>query len=183
MLDSTPVLIGAGQFTHRGDAAEAPVPLELLKIAVGRAAADAGLPAAALRQLDGVAVVGFSIDAPGALAELPIPRLSNPPASLARALGAAPHWSALTEMGGNAPQHLINTVCERISQGENQFVLLAGAEFLGAVMHRLKRNLTFEGYGDLAGDGDDGPPQRVGDSRAGSSAQETLHGLGQKRLQ
>ncbi len=178
MRDTTPVLVGAGQFTYRGDPANAPAPLALLRTVAMSAAADAGLSINALRDLDGVAVVGFTVDAPGALAALPVPRLTHPPASLARAIGAAPRWAAYTEMGGNAPQHLINTICERIAAGENEFVLAAGAEFLGSLMQKLKSGLPFEGYGDGPGDGDDGLPRRVGDSRAGSSAQETLHGLG-----
>jgi hypothetical protein len=45
MHDNTPVLIGAGQFAHRGKAANAPTPLQLIKIAAEKAAADAGLGA------------------------------------------------------------------------------------------------------------------------------------------
>ena len=88
MRDDTPFLIGAGQFTYRGGAADSPTPLGLLKIAAERAAKDAGLEPAAL------AVVGFTIDAPGQLAQMPIPRMKNPPASFAKAVGAAPRWSA-----------------------------------------------------------------------------------------
>ena len=84
MRDDTPVIIGAGQFTYRGPATSSPSPLELLKIAAERAVADSGLGAGVLAQLDGVAVVGFTIDAPGALSQLPFPRLKNPPASFAR---------------------------------------------------------------------------------------------------
>ena len=117
MLETTPVLIGGGQFTYRGEPAQAPTPLELITMVSLEAAGDARLSADSLRGLDGLAVVGFAIDAPGALAELPVPRLTNPPASLARTLGASPRWSPYTQMGGNSPQHLINTICERIAKG------------------------------------------------------------------
>ena len=174
MLDQTPVLIGAGQFTHRGPAGEAPSPLRLLRIAAEAAAKDAGLAAGALAGLDAVAVVGFAVDAEGALAQLPIPRLTNPPAALARALGAAPRWAPYTQMGGNSSQHLINTLCARIAAGETDFALAVGGEFLGSLMRRLSQNLGFEGY-----ETDEGadPPERVGDGRPGTSAQETAHGL------
>ena len=43
MDERTPVLIGAGQFTYRGDPASSPSPTALLKIAAERAAQDAGL--------------------------------------------------------------------------------------------------------------------------------------------
>ena len=35
-------------------------------------------------------IVGFTIDAPGGFQNLPFPRLKNPPASFARAVGAEP---------------------------------------------------------------------------------------------
>ncbi|HTX51022.1 MAG TPA: acetyl-CoA acetyltransferase, partial [Caulobacteraceae bacterium] len=106
MEDNTPVLIGQGQFTYHGAPAEAPSPLQLLLKATGAAARDAGLTRQALAGLDGVGVVAFAIDAEGALAALPVPRLSNPPASLARRLDASPRWSAYTQTGGNSSQHL-----------------------------------------------------------------------------
>lgn len=173
-LDSTPVLIGAGQFTHRGPAADAPVPLELIKIAAIRAAADAGLSEAQLAGIDALGVVGFAIDAEGALAQLPVPRLHNPPASLAKALGARPRWAAYSHMGGNASQHMINTVAERIASGETDFALAVGGEFLGSVMKRLAQNLPFDGYGD----DEVGPPLRIGDGRPGVIEHEAAHGLG-----
>ena len=84
MHDDTPVLIGAGQFTYRGEAANSPPPLELLKVAAERAALDAGLKGSDLADRDALAVVAFSIDAPGGLSKLPLPRLSDPPASIGR---------------------------------------------------------------------------------------------------
>ena len=176
--ESTPVIIGAGQFTHRGGAASAPAPLELIRIAALAATKDAGLAESALSGLDAIGVVGFAFDSEGALARLPVPRRTNTPASLARALGAAPRWSAQTHMGGNASQHLINTMAERIAAGESDFGLAVGGEFMGSLMKRLSGNLGFEGYGDGPGDGDDGPPMLIGDGRSGVTPQEDAHGLG-----
>ena len=174
MHDNTPVLIGAGQFTYRGKAADAPTPLRLIEIAAKAAAADAGLSEAALTGLDGLGVVAFAIDAEGGLRGLPVPRLVNPPASLAKALGAAPRWSAYTQMGGNSSQHLINVVAERIAAGETDFALAVGAEFLGSLMKKLRDGASFEGYGDNESE----PPLRVGDGRPGTSPYETAHGMG-----
>lgn len=174
MQDNTPVLIGAGQFTYKGAANESPSPLDLLKLAATAAARDAGLPEAALAGLDGVAVVGFTIDAPGGFQQLPFPRLKNPPASLARALGASPSWSTYSHMGGNSPQQLVNTACERIARGDNDLVFASGAEFLGSLMKRLKGGASFEGWGDDITE----EPARIGDPRPGSTAQENLHGMG-----
>ncbi len=173
MLDTTPVLIGAGQFTYRGPPGEAPTPLALIDIAARAAANDAGLAPAALARLDAIGVVGFTIDAEGALSRLAVPHLVNPPASLAKALGAAPRWSVYTQMGGNSPQHLINVICERIAAGETDFALAVGAEFLGSLMRRLTRGLPLDGYGDEEGR----PPERLGEPRAGTTPREAAHGL------
>ena len=81
-------------------------------------------------------------------------------------------------MGGNASQHLINTMAERIAAGESDFGLAVGGEFMGSLMKRLSGNLGFEGYGDGPGDGDDGPPMLIGDGRSGVTPQEDAHGLG-----
>src|SRR4051794_31177451 len=102
MRDDTPVLIGAGQFTYRGAAENSPTPLELLKIAAEKAAADAGLAGSVLARIDALAVIAFSIDAPGALSRLRAPRLADPPASLAAALGAAPRAAVYGTTGGNS---------------------------------------------------------------------------------
>ncbi|WP_454716373.1 acetyl-CoA acetyltransferase [Caulobacter segnis] len=174
MRDDTPVLIGAGQFTYRGEAGNSPSPLELLKTAAERAVLDAGLAGSVLADLDALAVVAFSIDAPGGLSKLPLPRLADPPASLARAVGAAPAWSVYTETGGNSPQQAVNVVCERIAKGESQLALVTGAEFLGSLMKRMKGGLGFEGWGDDI----TSTPQRIGDPRPGVTRQEGAHGLG-----
>ncbi|HEX6859210.1 MAG TPA: acetyl-CoA acetyltransferase [Caulobacteraceae bacterium] len=174
MRDDTPVLIGAGQFTYRGAPADSPSPLELLKIAAERAALDAGLEAGALRGLDALAVVGFTIDAGGGLSQLPFPRLTNPPASFARAVGASPRWSVYSHMGGNSPQQAVNTLCERIAGGEAEFGLAVGAEFLGSLMKRLKGGLGFAGW---EAPEEEGEPERIGDPRPGVTPQEAAHGL------
>ena len=91
MDDRTPVLIGAGQFTYRGEPGASPSPTALLKIAAERAALDAGLKPEALAGIDTLAVVGFTIDAPGG-GRL-VPHSTNPPASLAKRLGADPAYA------------------------------------------------------------------------------------------
>ncbi|MEO8927161.1 MAG: acetyl-CoA acetyltransferase, partial [Caulobacteraceae bacterium] len=173
MLDTTPVLIGAGQFTWRGSPDAGPPPLALVAIAARAAAVDAGLSPAALAGLDAIGVVGFVMDTEGDLARLPVPRLANPPASLAKALGADPRWAVYSHPGGNSPQHLINSVCERIAAGETDFALAVGAEFMRSLMHRLGHGQPFDGWGD----DEAGPPRRVGDPRPGTTLWERAHGL------
>ena len=175
MHEDTPVLIGAGQFTYRGEANVSPSPLRMIKIAAERAAADAGLGAEKLAGLDALAVVGFTLDAPGNTGRFPFPRLHNPPASLAKRLGANPRYAVYTHMGGNTPQQLVNALCERIARGENDFALAVGAEFMGALTKRLRTGASFDDYEteDELGD-----PDRFGDPRPGVSPYEQRHGLG-----
>jgi acetyl-CoA C-acetyltransferase len=172
MDDRTPVLIGAGQFTYRGDPAVSPSPTALLKIAADRAAADAGLPEGALAGIDALAVVGFTVDAPGG-GRL-VPHSTNPPATLARRLGAAPQWSVYSHMGGNSPQQMVNAMAERIARGDNAFALIVGCEFLGSATKRLTKGLGFADWDDA----DELPgPERIGDPRSGVSPYEARHGL------
>lgn len=172
MGDNTPVLIGAGQFTYRGEPGQSPSPVALLKIAAERAALDAGVGAAGLAAIDDLAVVGFTIDAPGS--KRVMPHSTNPPASLAKRLGANPRWSVYSAMGGNTPQYLINTLAERIARGETDLALTVGCEFLGSATKRLTRGLGFDDWDE---DEDLPAPQRIGDPRPGSTPYEARHGL------
>lgn len=171
MRDDTPVLIGAGQFTYRGDALVSPSPLQLLRTATERTAADAGVAIEALADLDVIDVVGFAIDSPGG--RNPLPRPKNPPRSLAKSLGAQPRTARYSYMGGNTPQYLINAACERIARGEGDFALIVGAEFLGSLRKRAAAGSDFAGWDD----GESEPPERVGDPRPGVTQQEAAHGL------
>ena len=171
MRDDTPVLIGAGQFTFRGDPLTSPSPMQLLMTATERAASDAGISSGALAALDLIDVVGFAVDSPGG--RNPLPRPKNPPRSLAKLLGADPRVARYSHMGGNTPQYLINAACERIARGESDLALIVGAEFLGSLRKRAAAGSDFAGWDD----GETEPPERVGDPRPGVTPQEAAHGL------
>ncbi|MBP6876810.1 MAG: acetyl-CoA acetyltransferase [Phenylobacterium sp.] len=173
MDERTPVLIGAGQFTYRGDPAASPSPTALLKIAAERAAQDAGLDPEKLSKIDTLAVVGFTIDAPGG-GRL-VPHSTNPPATLAKRIGADPKYAVYSHMGGNSPQQLVNIVSERIAKGETDLALVVGCEFLGSATKRLTKGLGFADWDDA----EELPaPERIGDPRPGVTAYEAKHGLG-----
>jgi acetyl-CoA C-acetyltransferase len=172
---NTPVLIAAGQFTYRGDAAACPPPIEMCAIAARTALYNVGLDEGLLSTLDGLGVVGFTIDAGGNTSKLPIKRAKNPPNALARALGANPSWRTYTHAGGNTPQALVNETAERIANGHNKFVLLVGAEFLGSLMKQIQG-----GHVDALNAhhiDDEKPPEIFGDGRAGCTPHEAAHGL------
>jgi acetyl-CoA C-acetyltransferase len=175
MDERTPVLIGAGQFTYRGDPGASPSPTTLLKIAAERAAADSGIGAKGLAAIDALAVAGFTIDAPGSKRGM-IPHSTNPPALLSKWIGAAPRWSVYSEMGGNTPQYLINTLAERIAKGETQLALTVGCEFLGSATKRATRGLSFDDWSAVEDETLE-TPQRIGDARPGVTPYEARHGL------
>lgn len=164
----TPVLVGAGQQTFRGTS---PIgPTAMMAEVARSAAADAGLAGAPFPSVDLMGVVGFTVDVSP---EFPLPRVPDPPAALAEALGIAPRRSVYTHMGGNTPQSLVGWAADAIAAGEADTVLLAGAEFLGSLM------ATARSGGDLSvfGAGPKGRPERWGDPRHGCTPQEAAHGL------
>ena len=166
-----PVLIGGGQMTYRKGST--PGPRAMVLEAVTRAAADAGVPLAALAQADTVNVVGFTVDSPGTAKRLKVPRMANPPAALAEDIGARPRIALYTYMGGNTPQALVNLSCERIARGEADLVVLAGAEFLGSLMKKLAAGEDLSTFGG----GPATAPEVWGDPREGCTPQEEAHGI------
>lgn len=112
----TPVIIGVGQYLHRAaEIAEGWEPADLMAEAARRAAADAGL--SAMPAVDSVRVVGLLSW-----------RYRNPGHTLAERLGLSPRQTAVTTMGGNSPQALVNATCAEIRDGHLDIALLSGAE-------------------------------------------------------
>lgn len=168
-----PVIIGIAQQTHRSAPDPALTPLAMLEAAARAALVDAGLDNAAL--IDAIGVVGFAIDAPGWLSELPVPRLADPPASLAARLGARAGPRLYTHMGGDNPIALLGEMARRVVAGEAELALIAGAEFIGNLMRLMQSG------GDLSRFADPAFPERLcarfGDPRPGSSPLEDRYGL------
>jgi acetyl-CoA C-acetyltransferase len=114
----TPVLIGAGQLSHRVDRGEAPLePVDLLVEAARRAAADSGAGDAGVKGVDTVHVVSILSW-----------RYRDPGLLAAERLGAQPRRTTLSGMGGNSPQTLVNQACLDIQAGRSDLVLIGGAE-------------------------------------------------------
>lgn len=114
----TPVLIGAGQLSHRVDRGEAPLePVDLIVEALRRGAEDAGIPAGALAGADSVHIVSLLSW-----------RYADPGLLVAQRLGATPRDTSRSGMGGNSPQTLVNQACLAIQRGEADLVLVGGAE-------------------------------------------------------
>ena len=115
--DLTPVLVGVGQLSNRVDRGEPAVePAELMAEAVLTAVADAGAPGL-VAAIDSVRVLNLlSWD------------YGDPGAEVARRLGASPSHTAVTVMGGNYPQTVVNAAARDLASGHAEVIVVCGAE-------------------------------------------------------
>jgi acetyl-CoA C-acetyltransferase len=112
----TPVVIGGGQVTQKVPPEEARSPVALMADAARRAADDAGAPGA-LAAVDSVRVV-MQLSR----------RYADAGALVAAEVGASPRQTAVTTMGGNSPQTLVNATALAVQRGELDVALVCGAE-------------------------------------------------------
>lgn len=112
----TPVLVGAGQLVQKVAPEEALEPVDMIAEAARRAAEDAGAPGL-LGAVDSVRVVSLLSW-----------RYADPGALIAERVGASPRETAITTMGGNSPQTLVNKTALAVARGDLDVALLGGAE-------------------------------------------------------
>ncbi|HEY5338141.1 MAG TPA: acetyl-CoA acetyltransferase, partial [Rhizomicrobium sp.] len=174
----TPILVGAGQFTQRtareGKVAESLSPIDMLAKVSKLAMDDTGAGGKLAAALDIIAVVRFTADSPGEQGRLPKRMFRNPPASLAKHLGANPKRAFYTAVGGNTPQWLVNRTAEEIANGACDVALLAGAEYIATLLTAMKQGVRL----DWSADADPGSdPEEIGDMRSGTTPYELKYGL------
>jgi acetyl-CoA C-acetyltransferase len=156
-----PVIVGVGQTSQHlaPDAARAPI--DLLADAARAADADTGAASSMLARTDVVAVVAIGSW-----------RYADPGALLARNLGIEPRATAVSTVGGNSPQLLIDEFALRIQRGDCDVVLVGGAESMHT-RWRARREPRVELEWES---GDDPPcPLVIGDDTPGSSEYEMAH--------
>ena len=122
--ETTPVLVGAGQFvqrirnrTFRPDLKTALGPIDMMAEAARLAVADAGLGPDAFAQVDSVRMV-----------EVLSGIYEDHVDVLTRRLGLEARDRIYTDTGGNSPQMLVNATAEALAEGHVEFALLCGAE-------------------------------------------------------
>jgi len=160
-----PVLVGAGQLIDRPtDLSKALNPLSMMQETAGLAAIDAGLFPDQLKNLDTLVVVNTVG-----------PKLfTNPPAALARRLGAIHAEQFITSTGGNTPQSLVNTFAEDIARGRRSMVLLSGAEALDSQAKAVKTDFHLNWTED---ESSCPKPDLLWPERTGSNDVERAHGM------
>lgn len=160
----TPVIVGAGQITHRGDEPGLPGPIALSAEALRRAGQDSGVGDRLLRAADLVAAV--------APVSKPYTDLG---ALVAADLGASPKRTIQSvRFGGDAPQRLLNVVAQAIADGQSDVALLTGAEAVYSGNVAGRRGLTVD-WPDQSEH--DLPTQVIGSDRGPNSEMESAAGL------
>jgi acetyl-CoA C-acetyltransferase len=175
----SPVLVGGAQFTQRTaktNVRDSLHPIAMLEKVSRAAIANAGATGDIAKALETIAVVRFTADSPGDQGRLPRRLFRNPPASLARHLGANPKRNLYTSTGGNTPQWLVNRTAAEIASGAADVVLLAGAEYIATMLAAIKQGIDL-GW-EKSADADPGSdPEEIGDMRPGCNEYERKHGM------
>ena len=176
MLDSTPILVGVGQYTGREeDPRKALSPMGIAAEAARAALSDTGLdPTQLAAAIDALAVVRIfpdSFNRPR-MAN-PFGRAENPPRAVARRLGANPTLAIYDHVGGNTPQTLINEMAQRLREGEVEFALITGSEAIKTAQRALRAGIDLDWQ-----ETDTGSLEDRGIGPALSNAHEFAHGIG-----
>ena len=170
--NTTPVLVGCGQFTQReSDPLAAMGPLDLMAKVASLAADDAGPGSRLIEALDTLVVVRLFSDTSPRFAS-PFGRFANPPKSLAQRIGAS-NASRLvyTQPGGNMPQWSINQLAQAITRGELSAGMVVGAEALATQKAAQRAGITLDWNEDPGGSS-----ESWGVAKRGWSDIEEIHG-------
>ncbi|MEN3976701.1 acetyl-CoA acetyltransferase [Emcibacter sp. SYSU 3D8] len=146
MEDSTPIIVGAGQFTEKGVAPDqAHPPMGIAAEAAKAAMADTGLGAALAPHICTLAMIRIFPDSTNRpRVTHGFGRAENPPRAVARRIGANPRNAIYTQVGGNTPQKLVSEMCERIASGEVGMALIAGAEAIQTTKDAMRLGITLD---------------------------------------
>ena len=134
--NNTPIIVGVGQFTERLTSPEyrAMSASDIAAEAGKRAFADALALEKLAASVDAIATTRTFEDSSPTLAQ-PFGKSNNFPRSIAKRLGIAPKLAVWEKAGGNSSQHLISEFFNKVTAGEVQMVLIAGAENISSARH------------------------------------------------
>lgn len=175
MEDSTPILIGGGQFTEKGVAPDkAHPPMGIAAEAAKAAMADTGLGAALAPHICTLAMIRIFPDSTNRpRVTHGFGRAENPPRAVARRIGADPRNAIYTQVGGNTPQKLVSEMCERIAAGDVSMALIAGAEAIQTTKDAMRLGIKLDWQEE-----DDGSLEDRGIGAGFITPHEFAHGIG-----
>ena len=174
MDNSTPILIGVGQFTEKDvHPLQAHSPMGIAAAAASAAIADTGAAKAVVSAIDTLMVTRIFPDSfANDRVSNAFGRAENPPRAVARRIGANPVNAIYGTIGGNTPQKAVNEMAERISRGEIEVALLTGSEAINTAQKAMRQGLSLNWHEEDSGSLEDrGLGERM------STDHEIDHGL------
>ena len=130
MEDSTPIVVGGGQFTEKEFHPEnSQPPMGIAGEAAKAAIVDTGIGDSIAAHIDTVVSIRIFPDSTNRpRLQIPFGRAENPPRAVAARIGANPTNAIYGNVGGNTPQKYINELAEQITEGDVGIALIAGSE-------------------------------------------------------
>ena len=157
MEDSTPIVVGGGQFTEKDVIPEqAQAPMGIAGEAAKAALADTGIGDALAAHIDTIVSIRIFPDSTNRpRLQIPFGRAENPPRAVAARIGANPANAIYGNVGGNTPQKYINELAERITEGEVGVALIAGSEAIKTAQTAMRNDIMLDWQEQHAGSLDD----------------------------
>lgn len=154
----TPVLVGVGQVVSHWDASAgaqgAPSYLSLAIEAAQRAIDDTGAKPGLAEAIDTAVMVRTMADSVPSFDQA-FGQCNNLPRAVAEGIGAKPRTAIYSAVGGQSPQSLVNEMADRIYDGEDDVVLIAGSEALGAMKSARRAGVELDWSHEVDGDFED----------------------------
>ncbi len=173
--DSTPVIIGAGQYMEKDlPPRHAQPPMGIAANAAVAAIRDTNCDGSIARMIDTVALVRIIQDSRNRPREdFTFGRAENPPRAVARRIGANPAHAIYGCIGGDTPQTLVGEIAQAIADGEIGMALLAGGEAIHNARAAKRAGVNLNWQEENSGSLDD---RGMGVPLA--SRHEMAHGIG-----
>ena len=173
--DSTPVIVGAGQYMERDlPPRQARPPMGIAACAAESALKDTGREDLLADLIDTLAVVRIFQDSRNRPRDdVSFGRAENPPRAVARRIGANPAHAIYGNIGGDTPQTLVNEVAQAIADGDIGVALLAGGEAIHTARAAMRAGVSLDWQEEDGGSLDD---RGMGATLA--SRHELVHGIG-----
>ena len=140
MKDSTPIIVGAGQYVEREAGETSPMGIASR---AAQAAIDACGGSGIADAIDTIAVTKIFSDS-AAMWATEQGRSNNPPQSIAKAIGANPSDRIYSVTGGNVPQSFVIEFFADLMEGKRSMVLVAGSEAIRNQRNAKRNNLTLD---------------------------------------
>lgn len=156
IADSTPVIIGVGQYSERvGEPGYAALSyMDLGGRALAAAIADSCASGSVADAIDTIAAIrAFEMSRPDRVP--PFGAASNVPRALAQRVGANPARAILTTTGGQTNQQLVGEFASAIAAGTSQCAVIVGSEAISTVLALSAKGEKPDWSEDVAGEFED----------------------------